>query len=162
MQPTIDTLSEMKLVAMRIRMSFSDNRTGELWQRFMSQRSEIKHKRGRELYSVEIYPPAFFEKFDDKKEFEKLAAVEVTDFNCVPDNMEAFVLQGGRYAVFVHNGPASAVAKTYRYILETWLPDSGFILDNRPHIAIMGEKYKNEDMDSEEELLIPVKLKASC
>lgn len=162
MQPKIVELKDMKLVAIRDRMSFADNKTGGLWQRFMPRRGEIKNKCGSGLYSIEIYPPAFFEKFDSQMEFEKLAAVEVTEFDYVPDNMEAFILQGGKYAVFVHKGPASAVPITYRYIFETWMPDSGFVLDDRPHIAIMGDKYRNEDRDSEEELLIPVKLKASC
>jgi AraC family transcriptional regulator len=38
--------------------------------------------------------------------------------------------------------------------------DSAYDLDNRPHFEILGEKYKNESPDSEEELWIPVKLKA--
>jgi AraC family transcriptional regulator len=38
-----------------------------------------------------------------------------------------------------------------------WLPDSGFELDNRPHFAVMGEKYKRDDDASEEEIWIPVR-----
>jgi hypothetical protein len=31
------------------------------------------------------------------------------------------------------------------------------MLDNRPHFEILGEKYKNADPDSEEDVYIPVK-----
>jgi AraC family transcriptional regulator len=30
-------------------------------------------------------------------------------------------------------------------------------LDQRPHVEVMGEKYKNNDPDSEEEIWIPIK-----
>ncbi len=55
-------------------------------------------------------------------------------------------------------GPASKGPETYRNIFETWLPASGYVLDNRPHFAVMGEKYRNEDPDSEEEIWIPIKM----
>ena len=58
---------------------------------------------------------------------------------------------------FLHRGPASEGMKTYQYIFQTWLPVSGYRLDDRPHFAVMGEKYKKEDPDSEEEIWVPVK-----
>jgi AraC family transcriptional regulator len=32
-------------------------------------------------------------------------------------------------------------------------------LDDRPHFEILGDKYKNNDPNSEEEIWIPIKLK---
>jgi AraC family transcriptional regulator len=154
-------------------MSFSDHKTVELWKSFMPRRKEIQNNIGSELYSIEVYNPLFFQPMSELSQpmlelsptynpetiFEKWAAIEVTDFNTVPDDMETITLTGGLYAVFVHKGPASAGPKTYQYIFETGLPNSGFILDNRPHFAVMGEKYKNEDINSEEEIWIPIKPK---
>ena len=37
-------------------------------------------------------------------------------------------------------------------------PKSKYELDKRPHFALMGEEYKNEDPDSEEELWFPIKI----
>jgi AraC family transcriptional regulator len=34
---------------------------------------------------------------------------------------------------------------------------SAFLLDDRPHFAVMGAKYKSEDPSSEEEIWIPIK-----
>jgi len=109
------------------------------------------------LYSVEIYPAGFFRQFDPVTPFEKWAAVVVRDFDSIPDGMETLILPGGLYAIFIHRGPAGAVLQTYRNILQTWLPGSGFMLDDRPHFAVMGEKYRNEDPDSEEEIWIPIR-----
>ncbi|MFA6126198.1 MAG: GyrI-like domain-containing protein [Bacteroidales bacterium] len=159
MEPRIEILNEKKLVGKRMLMSFSDNRTYELWRSFMPRRNEIKNNIGTELYSMQIYAPLFFDHVDPKREFEKMAAMEVADFFAVPEGMETFTLTGGLYAVFLYKGAASAAADTFQYILGTWLPASEYMLDNRPHFEILGEKYKREDPDSEEELWIPVKLK---
>jgi AraC family transcriptional regulator len=99
------------------------------------------------------------EKFNPYALFEKWAAIEVPDFEIIPVEMETFVLTGGLYAVFVHKGAASTGPETFRYIFGTWLPNSGYSLGNRPHFEILGDKYKNEDPDSEEEVWIPIKRK---
>jgi len=159
MHPRIETLPEKKLVGKRIEMSFSDNKTLQLWQSFMPLRKTITNNIGLELYSVEVYQPHFFDHFDPGAVFEKWAAIEVKDFDVIPADMESLLVPNGLYAVFVHKGPASEGPKTYQYIFETWLPNAAFLLDNRPHFALMGEKYKNNDPTSEEELWIPIKPK---
>jgi len=159
MQPRIETLTEKMLVGKRMTMSFANNRTGELWRSFMPRRKEIQNNISSELYSMQIYTPLFFDNFNPNKEFEKWATMEVADFNTVPHDMECFTLTGGLYAVFLYKGAASAGAETFQYILGTWLPNSEYMLDNRPHFEILGEKYKNEDPSSEEEIWIPIKLK---
>ncbi len=73
--------------------------------------------------------------------------------------METIVTPTGLYAVFIHKGPASEGKKTYEFIFGVWLPESDYELDNRPHFAVMGEKYKNNAPDSEEELWIPIEKK---
>jgi AraC family transcriptional regulator len=73
--------------------------------------------------------------------------------------MEAFTLTGGLYAVFLYKGVSAAAAEAFQYILGNWLPNSEYTLDIRPHFEILGEKYKNNDPDSEEEIWIPVKPK---
>ena len=159
MEPGIEILTEKKLVGKHIEMSFSNNKTGELWRSFMPKRREIGNTIGTELYSIEVYGNHFFSNFNLETEFEKWAAVEVTDFETVPEEMETITLPCGLYAVFLHKGAASEGPETYQYIFETWLPESDFILDDRPHFAVMGEKYKNEDPDSEEEIWIPIRPK---
>lgn len=159
MEPRIENIPEKKLIGKRKIMSFSHNTTADLWKSFMPRRNEIRNNIGADLYSMQIYAPAFFDKFNPATVFEKWAAIEVTNFDTVPANMETFTLPGGLYAVFLYKGTATAAAGTFQYILGTWLPNSEYILDNRPHFEILGEKYKNNDPDSEEEIWIPIKSK---
>lgn len=157
----IETISEKKFIGIHKTMSFADNYTFELWSSFMPRRKEISNAVGSELYSIEIYNnPFFFEYFNPTNEFEKWAAVEVADYNTIPKDMTKLIAPAGLYAVFLHKGPASEGPTTYNYIFRTWLPESVYILDDRPHFAVMGNKYKNNDPDSEEEIWIPIKLKS--
>jgi AraC family transcriptional regulator len=159
MKPRIEILPEKKLIGKRMTMSLSNNKTQELWKSFMPRRKEIQNSIGTNLYSLQIYDPLYFSDFDSNADFEKWATIEVTDFDKVPDEMEIFTLIDGLYAVFTHKGDVSSAPKTFQYIFTTWLPNSDYILDNRPHFEILGEKYKNNDPTSEEEIWIPIKLK---
>ena len=156
MIPRIETCGEKKLAGRRLTMSFSNNRTGELWRSFMPERKKITNSLTGEVISMQIYKPKYFEHFDPTTEFEKWAAVEVSDFDNIPDGFETFILASGLYAVFDYKG-SSDDNSIFQYIFQTWLPASGYILDDRPHFEILGEKYKNQHPDSEEEIWIPLK-----
>lgn len=156
--PKITTLSDKKLVGKYLTMSFANNKTGQLWASFMPQRKEIKQVIGDHLYSLQLYPTKFFEYFDPNASFEKWAAIEVANFDTIPEGMETFTLVGGLYAVFLHKG-SSTDTSTFQYIFNTWLPNSEYILDDRPHFELLGAKYKNASPDSEEEIWMPIRLK---
>lgn len=157
MQPGMETLIEKKLIGKRMTMSLSNNKTGELWRSFMPRRREIGNKLTSEMFSMQVYDgPMDLGNLD--QEFEKWAAVEVSDFDAIPDGMEAFTLKGGLYAVFQYKG-SSTDNTIFQFIFGTWLPNSDYLLDNRPHFEILGEKYKNADPNSEEDIWIPIKPK---
>ena len=160
MDPVIKILPEKKLIGKRIKMRLADNKTHELWKSFMPRRKEIRNNLSTELFSMQVYDQSLdFKNFNQDTSFEKWAAIEVSDFDTIPDEMESFTLLGGLYAVFIHKGAASTGAKIFQYIFGTWLPSSEYSLDNRPHFEILGEKYKNDDPNSEEEVWIPMKPK---
>lgn len=162
MEPRIELLEEKKLVGKQVRMSVFANKTGELWQGFMRRRKEIQNNLNSDFISMQVNDSSFdFMNFDIKAEFDKWATVEVSDFNSIPEGMESFVLPAGLYAVFLHKGDASpaTAAKVFGYIYGTWIPNSIYDLDQRPHFEVLGEKYKNNDPESEEEIWIPVKQK---
>jgi AraC family transcriptional regulator len=156
MEPRIETLTGKKFIGKRLFMSLSENKTAELWKSFMLRRKEIQGSVGTDLYSMQLYDHLYFKNFNPDKEFEKWAVVEVTDFDTVPDEMKTITV-GGLYAVFTHKGGAVKGPGIFNYIFGTWLPGSEYELDDRPHFEILGEKYKNDDPDSEEEIWIPVK-----
>ncbi|MBL8080020.1 MAG: GyrI-like domain-containing protein [Anaerolineales bacterium] len=153
----METLIEKKLIGKRMTMSLSNNKTGELWRSFMPRRREIGNKLNSEMFSMQVYDgPVDLGNLD--QEFEKWAAVEVSDFDAIPDGMETFTLKGGLYAVFQYKG-SSTDNTIFQFIFGTWLPNSDYLLDNRPHFEILGEKYKNGDPNSEEDIWIPIKPK---
>lgn len=79
-------------------------------------------------------------------------------FNKTPEGLETWDFTGGLYAIFLHKGVSADAPKTYSYIFQQWLPNSSYQLDDRPHIAIMGKRYKHNEADSEEELWIPIRI----
>lgn len=162
MIPRIEVFGETKLIGKKLKMSFNNNRTFELWRSFSPKQKEIKDQVGKNRFSVEIYPRNnFFEKFDPTEEFEKWAAVEVSELSKTPDEMESLVIPEGKYAVFHYIGKPSEAQQTFQFIFGIWLPNSDYEMDNRPYFALMGEKYTGEYADSEEEFWVPIKLKST-
>jgi AraC family transcriptional regulator len=155
MTPRIENLNEKKLIGKRLTMSLINNKTGELWQSFMPRRNEITNTVSTDLISMQVYHPSHFAEFKPTNEFEKWATVEVTSFENIPADMETFTLPGGLYAVFEYKG-SSTDPSIFQYIFGTWLPNSDYQLDNRPHFELLGNKYKNNDPNSEEEIWIPI------
>jgi AraC family transcriptional regulator len=153
----IETIPEKKLIGKRLKMSFSNDKTIELWQSFMPRRKWILNSLSNDLISLQIYNDDFFDNFNPHTEFEKWALSEVLDFDNVPENLEVFTLQGGLYAVFLHQNATSTPEKTFGYIYKTWIPNSEYNLDNRPHFEVLGYNYKNNDISSEEEIYIPIR-----
>ena len=158
MKPRIEILKEKKLIGNRLIMSLTNNRTGELWKSFMPRRREILNNSSDDLISMQVYNLNYFSEFDPANEFEKWAAIEVLDYDTVPKDMETFTLTGGLYAVFDYKG-LSTDSSIFQYIFATWFPNSDYLLDDRPHFEVLGDKYKNADPNSEEEIWIPVRQK---
>ena len=144
-----------KLIGIRMKMSLSDNKTAELWRQFIPRRSEVKNRISTSYISMQNYGENWH--FSPDALFEKWAAVKVSSFSKVPSDMETYLLPGGKYAVFIHNGPASEAPKIMKYIFREWLPESNYILDNREHFEILPEGYNPLDPQAKEEIWIPIK-----
>ena len=158
MIPSIKTLSEKKLIGMPLKMTYAENKTFQLWSRFMPRRKEIENAISNDFISLQIYDESFdFVNFSFNAVFEKWALIEVSDYNSIPNEMETLTLKEGLYAVFIHIGDTSTAEKTFRYIFEEWLPNSEYLLDIRPHFEVLGDKYKKDDPTSEEEIWIPIR-----
>ncbi len=128
MNPRFETLTERKLMGKRMMMSFSHNKTGELWHSFMIQRKEIQNTLTSDLFSMQIFEQPVDFRHPDQK-FEKWAAVEVADFDTIPEGMETYVLKGGLYTVFPYKG-SSADYFNFPVYFRNLLPGSTYLLDN--------------------------------
>lgn len=161
MTPRIEHIEDRKLVGLRIRTSLNKPETLRLFSTFMPRRREPENRLNANIYSVEIYDADLdFRKFTPATEFEKWAAVEVKAFGILPKDMEALTIPAGTYAVFLYKGLAQNFGQTAQYIFGTWLPQSEYELDNRPHFEIMGPAYRHDDPNAEEEIWVPVRKKS--
>lgn len=152
----LEQIPSRKLIGKSMPMSFTNNTTHTLWKSFIARRNEVKGI-NKDLYSVQSYSNDFFAPFNPDIIFTKWAAVEAAEGSVVPDGMEQLILMGGLYVVFDYKGDGRNAAAVFQYILGSWLPQSHYVLDNsRHHFEILGEKYKQCDPDSEEEIWIPV------
>ncbi len=72
--------------------------------------------------------------------------------------MESLVIPAEEYAIFHYKGLNTDV-RIFEYIHGEWLPDSMYALDHRPHFEVLGDKYRNGDPNSEENIYIPIRPK---
>jgi AraC family transcriptional regulator len=157
MKPKIEIIQARKLLGIRQQMSLAENLTAQLWRSFMPRQHEVKNRGTNEYISMQVYSASGGQLLSPTTVFEKWAAVEVLKHDSVPDGMENYSLRGGQYAVFVHNGPASAAPRTMRHIFGTWLPDSAYELDEREYFEVLPEGYDPLDPHAREEIWIPIR-----
>ncbi len=154
-RPQLRNTGDLKLVGMKRTVSMENFDPSGLWRSLMPRLGEIGNPVSRDLFSIAIYGPGYFSAFDPKTPFEKWAAREVSEFGDIPSEMGSLEIPAGLYAVFPYKG-LSSDRSVYEYIFGSWLPTSGYQLDHRPHFEVLGEKYRNNDPESEEEIWVPV------
>ena len=159
MKPRIVAFTEKKLIGCKQNMNYVAYNPVPLWQSFMPIKKEILNSVSTDLFSVQQFPDDFWTHFNPEKVFEKWAAIEVTNFDDIPDNMHTLVIPNGWYAVFDYKGDGSDAPAFFESIFSNWIPNSDYVVDNRPHFEILGVKYKKGHPDSEEEVWIPIRLK---
>lgn len=157
MIPRIEHIEETRLVGLRIQTSLANNQTPALFRLFMPRRREPETRLNAYIFSVQVYDADMdFRSFTPTTIFEKWAAVEVAAFGELPEGMEALTIPAGLYVVFLYKGLPQDFPQTAQYIFGTWLPQSEYTLDNRPHFEIMGPAYRPDDPAAEEEVWIPI------
>ena len=157
MNPKIIELSETPVVGLKKRMSLAEDATFLLWNSFMPRRREITQNVNSSLISMTVYDKDFnINQFTPHTQFDKWACVEIKSTENLPNDFEKYTIPACTYAVFVFKGLPQMAPQFFQKIFMEWLPSSGFKLAEGPHFAVMGEKYKNNDPESEEEIFIPI------
>ncbi len=154
----IVNLEKKLLCGLHLDMTLEENRTHELWSSFMPLRKKISNAVSTDLYSMQVYDKNLdFNTMQPTSTFTKWAAVEVLDHSKLPDELKAYVLNQGLFAVFVHHGLPQEFHKTFSYIFEEWFPNSKYELDTREHFELLPEGYRPDDPLAKEEVWIPLK-----
>lgn len=156
MEPRTEILAPKKLIGMRALMSFADDRTAELWRRFMPRRTEVQARSNSSFISMQVFGSRKSPLAAPDEPFEKWAAVEVSEHRDIPEGMEAYTMRGGTYAVFLHEGSAATFPRTMQHIFGTWLPASGYALDDREYFEVLPANYRPDDPNAREEVWIPI------
>ncbi len=158
MTPRIEWLESKILAGFARMMTFDQHQPALLWQQLMPRISGFTGRRGKQLYSAEVYENGYFSRpFDPKTPFEKWAAVEFSSAENIPEDLKILIIPAGKYALFTFQGDTAGAGGFYANIYRQWLPENGLIVDDRPHFAVMDEQYNRHSPDSSEEIWIPVK-----
>ena len=157
MQFRLETIDPKILVGMSRKMSLSKDETMSLWKGFMPRRGEVADRTSKDYISMQVFDPAAGDRFLSTTLFEKWAVVEVSSAEIIPQGMQRYTLTGGKYAVFLHKGPAGDWPKSSHFIYDVWLPGSDFELDQREHFEIIPEGYDPLEPKAEEEIWIPIR-----
>ncbi|MCZ7671816.1 MAG: MerR family transcriptional regulator [Chloroflexi bacterium] len=146
MEPEIITKPAFTAVGLNY---YGKNENGEIlqvWHKLNPRFGEIQNKTGV-AYGV-------CDDMDDNGRLHYLAGFGVTTVDNLPEGMDKREVPEQQYAVF----PCSlkTIHETYRYIFETWLPQSGYGRSDGPDFEFYGEKFY---MDTGEGMAIymPVK-----
>jgi AraC family transcriptional regulator len=157
-EPQIKSINTKSLVGLSKEMSIINDSSIDLFSNFAKHRKHIDAVNSN-VYEVMVYNKNYFKKFNPSNMFVKWVTVEVLDPESVPNGMRVLTLKKGLYAVFNYIGMMKDFGSFMNYIFMEWLAQSNYLLDNRPHFQILGEKYKHNQPDSEEEVWIPIKTK---
>jgi AraC family transcriptional regulator len=157
MQVTITQSPALNLVGLKADVALDPNQTRALRQKFGPWRAKIENRADDNTYAVDIYPGNYLKDFKPQTVFEKWAAVAVKEKpKSLANPLQFLEIKPALYAIFQHQGSASTVGQTYNYVLNQWLPQSGYKLVARPHVAVMPPKYQPQDPKAQEEIWIPI------
>lgn len=162
MQFRIETIPSKKLVGFMAEITMLTNTTALLWKNLMPRQKEIVNRGGSHLYSMQIYTSKLdWNTFTPKTRFQNWATLEVSTFENLPADMKTHTLTGGMYAVFDYKGTPANIESFAKKVFGEIIPQSKYEVDEREHFQLLGEKYKRDSEDSEEEFWIPIKFKVS-
>lgn len=107
----------------------------ELWSRFGARIGTIPHQVDRISYGVCI------PKNLESDEFTYVAAVEVSQFDALPDDLTCVDIPQSYYAVFTHQGSVGTIAQSMDYVFGQWLPNSTYEPTGTPDFELYDERF---------------------
>lgn len=139
-------------------MTFANDLTMQLWQRFGALVRTIPHRSNNNRISMTVYAPTpAFLQLTLHTPFEKWAAVEVQRFEGIPDGLRQYIIPGGLYANFTYKGTPAAFGPVMEALIKEWMPANGVEPDHRPFFEQLGPNYHPANPDAEEEVWIPIR-----
>ncbi len=156
MEPKIVKKDGFTLVGMRYFGTNQNQEISQMWGQFnqrMDEMGGLPNDTGEGAIGLCITP----EDAPVEDGFEYVAGVPVSEVGDVPEGFVVREMPAYTYAVFAHKGDLAGLAKTYEYIYETWLPQSGYELAAKIDFEHYNEDFKDFAPDSVFYIYIPIK-----
>lgn len=156
MEPKIITKPAFTVVGLPYFGKNENQEIHELWNEFnrrMAQTGGIKNETGEAAIGLCITPDVE----TTAGVFEYVAGLPVSKVEDVPEGFVVRQVPEYTYAVFAHKGDLASLHKTYEYIYETWLPQSGYQLAAKIDFEYYNEDFKDFAPESVFYIYIPIK-----
>jgi AraC family transcriptional regulator len=155
MEPKFMTKPGFTVLGLRY---FGKNEHGEIskmWGRFNQQVATLgglPYETGEAAIGLCITP---VEPSEDGA-FEYVAGFPVSNVEAIPEGFVVREVPEYTYAVFAHRGDLASLGKTYEYIYEVWLPQSGYQMAAKIDFEYYDQDFKDFAPDSVFYIYIPV------
>ncbi len=124
------------------------------WQNFNKRKNEIKSRIGKSSFGI-----AKSEGMHNEEDMMRyLSAVEVSDFDVVPEGLSTYTIPPMKYASFKNSGLGDTTVHTISYIYGTWLPNSKFKRAKGDDMEVFDHRFDMNSSDSISEYFIPIEL----
>ncbi len=155
--PQIISKSELRVVGIEFRTSKSDEvdfkQIPMFWNKFLN--SKLGDKIPNKTYSDTYL--GYSCDFDEHANYTYLICSEVKDVAPPPRGMVQRIIPASKYATFDIKGPIPAnLINAWRYVYNTWLPNSGLELIDNTDFEELNIKRINKDIP-EVTIYIPIK-----
>jgi len=151
MEPKFVTKPAFDVIGLKYFGKNEHNEIAQMWDVFNARAKEIVNADFSECYGVCGMP--------DENGFEYVACTMIKAEAQPPAGMVARHVPTNTYAVFPHYGALNGLGKTYDYIYQTWLPQSGYELAGEYDMEMYNDEFKFGKDDSVMYILVPVKQK---
>ncbi len=155
MEPKFFTKPNFTLMGLRY---FGKNEKGEiseLWEKF-NQRIEQLGGLPYETGEAAIGLCSTLEDPHPEGAFEYVAGFPVSKVEQVPEGFVLRQIPEHTYAVFAHRGDLASLGKTYEYIYEVWLPQSGYNMASKIDFEYYDQDFKDFAPDSVFYIYVPI------
>jgi predicted transcriptional regulator YdeE/DNA-binding transcriptional MerR regulator len=154
MEPKITTKPSFKSIGLSYIGKNEKGQIPQMWGVFNQRYPEIKTNDDSCCYGL------CFSTVESAQEgeFEYIAAAEVEHDQDIPEGMVYREVPAYKYAVFTHHGKLDKLHETYKYIYETWLPQSNLRLHpDKFDMELYDERFIPDSEESAFDIYVALK-----
>jgi AraC family transcriptional regulator len=157
MEPKIVQKPEILLMGMAVYDEPSSGEFGRVWHRFMQHDEDLPPRSNTtDSFGVEFYT----KDMEETHKWYYMACAQVDSLDVIPIRMVAKRLPASTYAVYTVKGGLKNLGAGFRYVYDTWLPNSGYQVAHPFDFELYQEgRFKGDEEDSEVDIYIPIKPK---